>query len=135
MPTRDARSRRMSTAFTLFAAAFVTPLFAPQVLAFPYRAEVGGTAIYSDAPIVPQITTVLARADRLRQASAIDGADYGRHLFLTDGGWRWRLLTLGAQPFAQSRAFSDAIMVNRSEVARDRVSIGRAIGGERSLSG
>ena len=123
-------------ALTLLVAALATPQFAPQVLAFPYRAEVGRTAVYSETPIAPRIRTVLAGADRLRHASAIDGPAYGHRLFLTDGGWRWHWLSFqAAGGFAQSRALSTAIVFNRSSAFEDRIFDGQAVGGERSLSG
>lgn len=118
-------------------ALLMTPFFVPEALAFPYHREVGGTQVYSDMPIPDAISGVLARADRLLRASAIyaPGA-YGQRLFLTDGGWRWRLLSFQTPgSFAQTRAISEAIVVNRSDVTRDKVWTGAAIAGERSLSG
>lgn len=111
-------------------------LFAPQVLAFPFVRQIGDTRVYAERPISPAIGDVLARSDRLLKVSAIYGPRYGRRIFLTDGGWRWYLLSfqsLGA--FAQTRALSEAIVVNRSDVARDVVENGASIAGRRTLSG
>ena len=115
----------------------MTPFFVPEALAFPYHRQVGETQVYSDTPIPDAISGVLARANGLLRTSVIyaPGA-YGRRLFLTDGGWRWRLLsfrTLGA--FAQTRWGSEPIVINRSDVARDEVTTGASVAGRRSLSG
>ena len=118
------------------ALAFVLCLHFPEALAFPYHRKIGDTVVYSDTPIFAGMETVLARSDKLLQASPIFGPRYGRRIFLTDGGWRWRVLafqTPGA--FAQTRALSETIVVNRSDVARDEVRNGRPVAGERSLSG
>lgn len=104
----------------------------PEALAFPYRATVGTTQVWSERPITAALPGVLARADRLVAASPLAGGDASRRLFLTDGGWRWRLLAL-TEPgsYGLRRPWSAALILNRSDLARDRV--GRD--GGRSLSG
>ena len=132
-----ARWRRfMSIGVGGMAAVLVMSVFAPEVLAFPHHQTIGDTAIYSDEPIPANMPQVLARSDALLRASAIYGPGYGRRIFLTDGGWRWRVLALQfSDTFALTRAFSGAVLINRSDVARDRVFNGGRIGGVRSLSG
>jgi len=109
---------------------------APQLLAFPYSAQIGGTRVYSERPIPPAMARVLARSHALLARSPLDDPALPGALFLTDGGWRWSLLALTSRgAFALRRPFRDAIIVNASDVAADRVDTGRAIGGRRSLSG
>jgi hypothetical protein len=118
-------------------AASLTPFFAPEALAFPYHRRVGVTDVYAERPIPAAITGVLARSDALLRSSAIYDPDaYGRRIFLTDGGWRWRLLSFQTpHAFAQTRPVTEPIVVNNSDVARDLVSTGAPIAGTRSLSG
>lgn len=117
------------------AAAAATIVFAPEALAFPYVATVNGNHIYSDRPIPPAIGGILARADRLIAASAIAGAGYGHRIFLTDGGWRWRVLSVGtSDAFALTRPLSEAIVVNDTDVAADRVTKPGTIGTATSLA-
>ncbi len=59
-----------------------------------------------------------------------------RSLFLTGGGWRWRLLAIQSPgAFAFRRPFSSAIVFNRSDIGADRVTNDRAVGNTRTLSG
>ncbi|WP_174298422.1 hypothetical protein, partial [Sphingomonas bacterium] len=112
------------------------PVLVPEALAFPFHRNVGGVRLWSEAPIPLAIDKVLARADALVRASQIDGPKTGRRIFLTDGGWRWHWLALGADgAFGLTRPLLEAVIVNRSDVAADRVSNGASIGGTRSLSG
>ena len=105
-----------------FAAAAAVIVFAPEALAFPYHATVLGNTVYSDRPIPPAIDGVVARADALIAASPIAGPGYGRRIFLTDGGWRWLILSVGTSgAFALTRPLSEAIIVNDADVAADRV--------------
>ena len=113
-----------------------TTTAAPQLLAWSYSAEIGHTQVYSDAPIPPQLRQVLARADALVARSPLAEPGRERRLFLTDGGWRWDLLALTSTgAFALRRPYRDAIIVNTSDVAADRVQNGAPVGGVRSLSG
>lgn len=123
-----------------YGAAFVALLFggvqfAPEVLAWPHAVTLGDTSIYSDKPIEPQINQILAKSDRLLRASEIYANGYSRRIFLTDGGWRWRLLALNSSDtFALTRPATETIIVNASSVADDQVRNGGRIGGVRSLS-
>ncbi|MEG3178029.1 hypothetical protein U1872_17435 [Sphingomonas sp. RB3P16] len=109
---------------------------APEVLAFPHRQVIGDTVVYSDAPLPATLPGVVARSDALLRKSAIYGPSYGHRLFLTDGGWRWRVLALQSSgAFALSWPGRDTIVINRSEVARDRVTNGALVAGTRGLSG
>jgi hypothetical protein len=120
----------------IFLLLVVAVVYAPQLLAFPYKQRIGTVTVYAERPIDPRIDSELARAEGLLRASPIYTGPLGRSLFLTNGGWRWRLLVIQSPgAFAFRRPFSAAIVINRSDVAADRVTNGRAIGGTRTLSG
>lgn len=109
--------------------------YVPELLAFPYKAEVRGVTIRAMQPIGPAIEGELARADLLDAQSPIGGVRSTR-LFLTDGGWRWTLLALQAHgAFALTRPLSGAVVINRSDIASDSVWNGAAVAGHRTLSG
>ena len=132
-----ASSRKVRLMFSIAAAvALIGSAFFPEALAFPYHRQVGDTSVYSETPISPEIVNVLARSDRLLRASPIFSSHYGHRIFLTNGGWRWKILSFPSfGAFALTRQLSEAIIVNRSDVAQDHVQNGRPIADERSLSG
>ena len=141
MPTAKARN----LAVVAVAVVLASPLAAPQLLAFPYRAQSHGSTVWSERPL-PQSTldTVLGRTIGLVAKSPLaEGPGETRHIFLTDGGWRWTWLALQSRKgFALSRGFTKTIVVNHSNLADDRVTSGARysvdgapVGGRRSLSG
>lgn len=108
--------------------------WAPGVLAFPYRAQVGEVTVHAVQPIDPRIAGEVARADALVRAAGLPAPP--RDVYLTGGGWRWRLLSLGAGgAFGLRRPFVSAIIVNRADLSADRVTNGAAIGATRTFSG
>lgn len=110
--------------------------YAPQVLAFPFSQRVGDVTVYAERPIDARIVDELARAEMLLRSSPIYSGPVRRSLFLTNGGWRWRVLALQSpHAFAFRRPFGSAIVVNRSDIAADRVTTDRDIGNTRTLSG
>jgi hypothetical protein len=114
----------------------VFPVYAPQLLAFPYTATVGHHPIYSERPIDAGVTAAVTKADSLAKRSTLPNlADQA--IFFTQGGWRWRWLTQSGSdgPFGLSRAGVETIVMNRSDPARDEVFRQSPLGGERSLSG
>ncbi|MEP9360458.1 hypothetical protein [Sphingomonas sp. KR3-1] len=119
------------------AAALGTMLYAPSVLAFPHRAQFGEVTVYSVDPIAPRMQAILDRAARLDAASAIAAPLGPRAIYLTDGGWRWALLSLPSShgAFAVTRPFSSSIVLNQASSAEDAVRNGAAIGNRRTLSG
>lgn len=119
------------------AAYAVASLCVPQLLLFPHRAMIGQTPVYSSRPLPHSIRTIVGEADaRVRTSDLFTPNVLRRPLFLTDGGPRWRLLSLGATgAFALTRPLGNAIVVNRSRTDIDRVFNGAPVGGERSLSG
>lgn len=109
---------------------------APQVLAFPFTAHLGATTVYSVDPITPAFASELLRADRLVAASPLADTPIVREILLTGGGWRWAILAAGQwDAFALTRPFGSAIIVNRTDIAANRVVNGRTTGGVRTLGG
>ena len=141
MAEKQARRGRRARRAAGWTAALLVGLFvlltsAPELLAWPHVAQHGRSRIYSVAPIGPEIVPVLARADALLARSPLDRPDRARRIFLTGGGWRWSLVALTHRgAFALRRPWSDAIFVNRSDIAADRAENGAAVGGRRTLSG
>ena len=115
----------------------VASVFFPRMLAFPYRVMVGETPVYSSIPVSPRIREVLGRADaRVRQSPMFTPEILRRPIFLTDGGLRWRILSLGAGgAFGVTRPLAGHVVINRSSIANDRVWNGAATPASRSLSG
>lgn len=109
----------------------------PAALAFPYQARFGGTTVLAEQPIDhAAMSQVLARADGLLSASPLYRPGLSRQVVLTDGGWRWDVLSIGARSsIAFRRPFAHALIFNRSSVAADRVTNGAPLGGVRTLSG
>lgn len=130
--------RTVNWAFGLVGLLLGSVVVAPQLLAFPHVADVAGTRVYAEAPIDrAAVARVLARADARLMTSPLYGEPVGTRVFLTNGGWRWRLLALttsGAVGFTRpwSDIVSDAVILNRSDVERDRVT---SVYGSRSVSG
>jgi hypothetical protein len=119
---------------TVVALLWASVISAPCLLAFPYHAQIGDKSVYSETPIAPDIAPVPPPAPLRNSAIFSDG--YGKTIYLTDGGWRWRLLSVpgSANAFAFSRAFTETIVMNRSDVIADKV-FGRGTDGRtRTLS-
>jgi hypothetical protein len=112
-------------------------LFSPALLLFPHERRVGETLVYSETPIPDEIDTVIRRSDALLRTSELfEPRALSRPVFITRGGWRWRLLSFEtANAFAQTRPFGESVIVNRADIALDKVWTGAPIAGERSLSG
>jgi hypothetical protein len=108
---------------------------APQLLAFPHHADIGTTRVYAETPLdVAAMRMVLARADALLATSPIYREPVGTRVFLTDGRWRWRVLALtagGSVGFTRpwSDLVSDAVILNRSDVASDTTNSIRSLSG------
>jgi hypothetical protein len=133
---RKPKSKRIfEYGFGIALALFGTIQFVPEVLAWPHKAILGDTSIYSDRPIGSDIKQVMARSDALLRSSAIYSDSYGKRIFLTDGGWRWKLLSLQSLgAFGHTRPLSEAVIINDASIADNKVRNGRAVGGVRSLS-
>ena len=119
----------------VFAIAFVATRFFPETLIWPYKATIGDTKNYAERPIAPEMASVLAQSDVLLRNSKIYSDGYGKRIFLTDGGWRWKFLSLNLSgAFALSTSITEDIVINRSSIKANWVRIDRTIGGERKLS-
>jgi hypothetical protein len=113
-----------------------SPLLAPQLLAFPYRATSAIGPVWSERPIdQPALDRVAARSRALLAQSPIAGPSERRPIFLTDGGWRWVwLANASVGGFALTRPVTKAVVVNEADVAADSVRNGAAVGSARTLS-
>jgi hypothetical protein len=111
-------------------------LYAPMLLAFPHHAQFGQTDVYSVDPIHPRTAQIIARADGLVAQSPLYKGPFKRQIYLTDGGWRWRVLALNASGAAGlTRWINNAVILNRADVAADIIDLNRSVGGKRTLSG
>lgn len=111
-------------------------VLSPGLLLFPYERRIGATTVYSEIPIPDGIGAVIGRSDdRLRTSDLFKPGVLGGRIFITQGGWRWRLLSFDTpKAFAQTRPFGDNVVINRADVALDKVWTGAPIAGERALS-
>jgi hypothetical protein len=115
----------------------VVPVFVPQALAFPYHAQSHGSSFWSERPIPqPELDAVAGRGQALVAQSPLAKGREPRHVFLTQGGWRWKWLVLANRSaFGITRPIAEAVILNRNDLAKDEVLNGAAIGGRRTLSG
>lgn len=113
-----------------------SPLVAPQLLAFPHYAEAGDSRIWSEKPIdQAALERVMDRAEGLVSNSPVARDEESRRIFLTEGGWRWMWLANTSRgAFAMTRFGGQNIIVNRADLAADRVVNNRDVGGSRRLS-
>lgn len=113
-----------------------SPLLAPQLLAFPHYAEAGDSRVWSETPIdQAALERVITRAEALVSASPLARDREPRRIFLTQGGWRWLWLSNTSRgAFALTRLGGQNLIVNRADLAADRIVNDRPIGGLRKLS-
>jgi hypothetical protein len=113
-----------------------SPLIAPQLLAFPHYAEAGDSQVWSETPIdQAALDLVMARAETLVSASPIARTREPRRIFLTQGSWRWMwLANIHRGTFALTRLGGQNLIVNRADLAADRIVNNRPVGGARQLS-
>ncbi len=135
---------QQSTAFkfvnrfiSLCALIWAAILVSPKLLAFPYQIHIGDRSVYSETPIAPEISTIMARSDALVRQSGIFSEGYGKVIYLTNGGWRWRLLSVpvSSDAFGLSRPWIETIVINQSDVVADKVFSKAAKRRTRTLSG
>ncbi|TAD74325.1 MAG: hypothetical protein EAY70_11285 [Sphingomonadales bacterium] len=113
-----------------------SPLMAPQLLAFPYQTKAGDSQVWSETPIdQAALDRVMARAETLVSASPIARNREPRRIFLTEGSWRWLwLANINRGAFALTRLGGQNLIVNRGDLAADRIVNNRPVGGSRQLS-
>jgi len=104
----------------LVSLALVVPILAPQALAFPYHARIGADEVWNEAPLpTPALRAMLARKNALVATSPLAQMPEGRHIFLTQGRWRWRWLAAGSSDaLGLTRAMNEAIIINRGDQSR-----------------
>lgn len=113
------------------------PIAAPQLLAFPYSAQIAGHRVRSVEPISLAIVAAVAEADQWVAGSGLGAARAAdQPIYLTGGGWRWRWLSApDGGAMALTRAVNEAIIVNRLDETKQFVRNGRPVGGQRKLAG
>lgn len=128
--------KRIAHLIALLLAPLLVVRFVPTAMAWPYVTRIGSTTIHSELPISSNIGIVVARSGRLLQASPLYAPPPNTHLFLTNGGLRWKVLALRSSgAFAVRLPLTHNLVFNRAEVSRDKISNGLSAGGVRSLSG
>jgi hypothetical protein len=127
---------RWGWAFGALVLLLASPLMAPQLLAFPYRTMAGNSEVWSEKPInQAALNRVMARAEALVSASPIARDREPRRIFLTDASWRWLwLANVHRGAFALTRFGGQNLIVNRADLAADRIVNNRPVGGSRQLS-
>jgi hypothetical protein len=116
-------------------------ILAPQLMAFPFVSQIGNTTVYSEQPVnAVKMAQIIKRADMLTAQAGLPREPVGTRLFLTDGGVRWKIMSLTTSyAYALTRPandfVSDSIMMNRSDVAKDRIFSGCDDCAIRTLSG
>jgi len=122
--------------YAVLTVGLISPVAAPQLLAFPYSSQIAAHRVYSEAPIAPNLEAIVGNADRLAARSPIAMSKLDQPIFLTDGGWRWTMAAFASRSaFAISRAPFEAIVVNRSDQVADKTFRPAKVGGTRSLTG
>lgn len=121
----------------LAALAAAAPFMAPEVLAFPHQQDFGTDRVWSTAPIPKaRMAAILADANRRVAQSPIAVGSEGRRIFLTDGGWRWRVLALQSHfAFALTRAYREDVIFNRNDVPTNTVYNRNGDGRTRTIAG
>lgn len=113
-------------------------IFSPTLLFFPYQRSVGGTRVYSEEPISDAITPVISVSNaKLEKSEIFEPGALRRPIFLTNGGLRWDILSIGApHSFGLTRPAGENVVINRSNAALDKVwnGSGSSITGVRSLT-
>jgi hypothetical protein len=95
--------------------------------------------VYSEAPIPDAIASVISASNaKLERSEIFEAGALQRPIFLTNGGLRWDVLSIGApHSFGLTRPAGENVVINRSNAALDKVwnGSGSPITGVRSLTG
>jgi hypothetical protein len=127
--------RIFSIAVPVAAVGYLILLAFPQAL-FAYSAEHHKFRIYAREPLGVEIVNVLDKAEEKLRSSPIYDADVRRDVYLTGGHGMYALLSHTAhRSFANSVPFINNILINKTDVAADRVILNRNFSNTRSLSG
>lgn len=112
--------RSISVILTLLGAGLLLAVYTPEVLAFPYKARFGDTVVRSERPLPADLGKTIAAADALVAKSAIYQGPVSRRIFLTEGGWRWRLMALQLDgTIAFRRPPGNLIVIDDADPAAD----------------
>jgi hypothetical protein len=107
---------------------------APQFLIWPHYTKIGYFDVYSEEVIDPHVSKILQSAQELIVRSSIRSTAFSRSIFLTNGGWRWKLISLRSSgAFAISIPFTEAIITNETRLRENIILTGRIRGGIRNL--
>jgi hypothetical protein len=133
------RARRIYKWFSTMAASlafmYLLLLYFPQPL-FAYSTQYGNLNIHTREPLPPETEKVVAAAQERLKRVPFYTTDKTRQIYLTGGFKMYGLLSHKAyRSFANSLPFVNNIMVNKTDVAADRVFLDREKNNSRSLSG
>lgn len=126
--------KSIGIAVAVLVAGLASAVYTPQVLAFPYKAKFGETTVRSERPLPADFGKTIAAADALVAKSGIYRGPVPRSIFLTEGGWRWRLISLQLSgTVAYTRPLGNLIVVNDSDPMADSARNHIRFGGIRTL--
>jgi len=118
--TRRRVRKSIIIALVTLGAGLASAVYTPQVLAFPYKAQFGETVVRSERPLPADFGKTIAAADALVAKSALYRGPVLRRIFLTDGGWRWRLMALQLDgTVAFTRPLGNLIVVSDADPVAD----------------
>ena len=118
--TRRRVRKSIIIALVTLGAGLASAVYTPQVLAFPYKAQFGETVVRSERPLPADFGKTIAAADALVAKSALYRGPVSRRIFLTDGGWRWRLMALRLDgTVAFTRPLGNLIVVSDADPVAD----------------
>lgn len=120
---------------TALAVGYLLLLYFPQPL-FAYSTMYENLAIQSREPLGAEMETVVARAQERLQRVPFYNKEKKREVYLTGGFKMYALLSHKAyRSFANSLPFINNIIINKTDIAADRVIMNREKNNSRSLSG
>jgi len=120
MLTRHRVRHSIWVVFVMLGIGLAAGVYAPEVLAFPYKAQFGNTVVRSERPLPADFGRTIEAADALVAKSALYHGPVSRRIFLTDGGWRWRLMALQLDgTVAFTRPLGNLIVVCDADPAAD----------------
>jgi len=113
-----------------------SPLLAPQLLAFPHKAQTELGPVWSEDKLDPaMLKRAVDKAHKRLNTSPLARSDERRDIFVTNGGWRWTYLAnTVSDAFALTRPLNDAIIINRTDPSSGIVRNGDSVAGQRTLA-
>jgi hypothetical protein len=115
---------------------WATVIVSPKLLAFPYKVQIDEQTVFAETPIPHEISGIIARSEGLLKQSKIYAPDLEKEIYLTKGGWRWRILSFPTSPnaFGLSRPWIGSIVINRNDVIANKVFSKASNGRTRTLA-